>query len=112
MSEKASRRMSESAKKRRTVIDPSDGITAEELSEAGRVLQAGEISPEAIAPQQDDDEKPYTVGWWKGLRQWRCKQCPWDTLESEAAMLEHIAVRHAPPKPRVFVADKSGREKT
>lgn len=97
--------------KKRKRTDSNDWVTPEEFSEAMQPEYPPEaLSEETSAPQQGDEELPYTVGWWKGFRQWRCKQCPWDTLESEAAMLEHIATVHAPPKPRVYVADKSGRE--
>lgn len=113
------------AKKRRTVTNSHDGVTPEEV----KAIQPG-YSAEALsewdisAPQQADqrireeanqresesaEELPYTVGWWKGFRQWRCKLCPWDTLESEAAMLEHIAAVHKPPPSPILIADKRGR---
>lgn len=93
--------------KKRIIIDPNDGITAEELSEAGRVLQAGEIpSPESAPQQEAERQLLYTVGWWKGFRQWKCKQCPWDTVKNEADMLEHIAAVHTPLKSRILAAEK------
>ena len=39
-------------------------------------------------------ELPWVVGMWGGFTQWRCRLCPWDTLEGEDAMLEHVAARH------------------
>ena len=54
-------------------------------------------------------EELYTVGEWAGMKQWKCALCPWDTLEREEAMLEHLASAHAPPKPKILVADKRGR---
>lgn len=47
------------------------------------------------------EEKQFTVGQWKQFTQWRCKLCPWDTLEGEAAMREHLATVHAPKAPRL-----------
>lgn len=41
----------------------------------------------------------FTNGTWAGRPQWRCAFCPWDTLESEAAMLEHYETVHKPPEP-------------
>jgi len=43
-------------------------------------------------------ENPYfTMGSWNGFPQWKCKQCPWDTLDGEGALMEHYAERHGPP---------------
>jgi hypothetical protein len=39
----------------------------------------------------------FEVGKWKGLQQWRCKLCQWDTLDGEAVMVEHIVSTHFPP---------------
>lgn len=72
-------------------------------------LPKEEKSPEK--PPAPAEEKPYTVGKWGGFTQWKCKLCPWDTLEGEAAMLEHLASAHAPPpKPKspIVIANKSG----
>lgn len=43
----------------------------------------------------------FTVGTWKGLPQWRCNRCRWDTLASEEEMRAHIRERHAPRVRRV-----------
>lgn len=43
----------------------------------------------------------YTTNTWNGLPRWACTQCPWDTLDGEEAMLEHIAEAHTPPPPVV-----------
>jgi hypothetical protein len=49
----------------------------------------------------ENPEPLYTVGRWKGLTQYRCTLCGWDTLHGEAAMREHMAQRHTPPpKPK------------
>lgn len=63
--------------------------------------------PEAVSPAEAEtfsekspspaEERPYTVGSWRGFPQHQCKLCPWDTLEGEAKMLEHLASAHAPP---------------
>lgn len=44
-------------------------------------------------------ELPYIEGLWSGLPQWRCRLCPWDTLEGEDVMWEHIAARHGAAEP-------------
>lgn len=38
----------------------------------------------------------FTTGTWNGLSRWACTQCPWDTLDGEDAMLEHVAEAHTP----------------
>lgn len=51
------------------------------------------------------NELPYTLGEWKGLPQYRCKFCAFDTL-NEPKILEHYASRHAPkpePKPTPLI---------
>jgi hypothetical protein len=42
------------------------------------------------------EEKRFTVGKWGEFTQWKCAYCPFDTLEGEAAMLEHYHRVHAP----------------
>jgi len=63
-----------------------------------------------------EEEELYEVGEWKGMRQWRCRLCPWDTLDGEGAMLAHLAAQHFPPEERrrsgILVADKYGRVKS
>lgn len=92
-----------------------------EEDKAAPVESVEEALPEATVeefravepPPSEDEEKPYSLGTWRGRMQWKCKQCPWDTLEGEAAMLEHIASAHTPPPKRkgiVLIADKSGRQ--
>lgn len=39
-------------------------------------------------------ELPWTLSTWSGLPQWRCTLCPFDTLDGEDAMIEHIEARH------------------
>lgn len=84
--------------RKRTVIDPNDGISAEEVSEAGRVLAEGVTpSQSPLLGERMIGPELFTVGEWKGLPQWRCALCPWDTLVSEAEMRAHIAEVHLPP---------------
>ena len=89
---------------KRTIIEPNNGITPDEASEAGRVLQ-GDIQEDSLSlvPPEEREEKPklYSVGTWKGLPRWQCGLCPWDTLEGLAAMMEHIRERHTAPAPRI-----------
>ena len=40
------------------------------------------------------DEKP-EIGTWKGQKQYRCRLCPFDTLD-EAVFVDHFAKVHAP----------------
>lgn len=52
----------------------------------------------------------WDMGVWKGLSQWRCRLCRWDTLDGEEAMLKHIAEVHTKKKTREFlIADRRGR---
>ncbi len=65
-------------------------------------LNETEIEPEeAIIPEASNPvvDQPYTLGSWNGLPQYQCNYCPWDTVESEAAILEHIQQCHTEPKP-------------
>lgn len=74
----------------------------------GVAVEADDVSADDVSAVADGG--PYAMGEWNGKPQWRCKLCPWDTLEGEAAMLDHMATRHKPPAPRVsiLVADARG----
>ncbi len=50
-------------------------------------------------------EKDFKTSEWKGLPQFVCKKCSFDTLD-EAAMHEHIKNVHTPPKPKILVAKR------
>ena len=56
----------------------------------------------------------YTMASWGGHTQWKCNYCPFDTLEGEQIILEHIARNHfnplAPKPSLIAVADKRGNE--
>jgi len=47
----------------------------------------------------DKLEECYTVSRWKGLTQYRCRMCPFDTLD-EKTIIRHIQERHAPKSER------------
>lgn len=48
------------------------------------------------------ENKGYTMGFWKaGVPRWQCTRCPFDTTESEAAMLAHIEQVHTPKVQKV-----------
>ena len=78
----------------------------------------GDSTPDAHAPGQQlppgsNAAEFFAVGKWKGNTQHRCKLCPWDTLNGEVAMLEHIARTHiavpmAPP--HIPVANAAGKQ--
>lgn len=54
-----------------------------------------EISPaEGKSDEAEEPERLYTEGTWKGLPQWRCKLCAWDTLKGEEEMIRHIQEVH------------------
>jgi hypothetical protein len=55
-----------------------------------------EAAPVEKSQEGEKSQLPYTLGKWKGLRQWRCRLCQWDTLVDEAEMLAHIQEKHAP----------------
>ncbi|MGE5553297.1 MAG: hypothetical protein ACM3XZ_05160 [Betaproteobacteria bacterium] len=47
----------------------------------------------AAEDSQPAEERQYDLGQWNGLPQYRCRLCPFDTLD-EAAMKRHIEERH------------------
>ena len=78
-------------------------------------IEPATVSPETAAPEASVPELPFELGTWKGLRQWRCRRCPWDTLAGEEALRAHIQEVHEPPMqppspPLVAVSDRWGRE--
>lgn len=94
-------RKGEKAKRRRTKV-----ASPEEVPKDTKVKM------ELVAPPEEapKEKQLYTMGTWRGMRQWKCKLCPWDTLEGEAKMLEHIASAHKPPPSPILIADKGGRQ--
>lgn len=73
---------------------------------AGQIQPAGEISlPMGVTlPEPEPEELPWIMGTWHGLPRWQCALCPWDTLEGEAAMIEHIEQLHGvAPAPATLV---------
>lgn len=84
------------SKKSNVIVDSGDGLTEAEVSEAGRVLRAGVQEP----PLPVYGSELFVVGSWKNYVQWQCALCPFDTLESEAVMREHIEKVHLPPPPK------------
>jgi hypothetical protein len=116
MMKQTSERISESASERVGRLFELEAASLGEMEEEPEVEPEPELDPESGPEPEPETEseaepdKPYTMGEWNGKPQWKCKLCPWDTLEGEAAMLEHLATRHKPPAPRVsiLVADKHG----
>jgi len=58
------------------------------------------------------DTTMYKIGQWKGLTQYKCLYCPFDSLEMDDA-IRHYLLKHAPragetPAPSVLVADRNG----
>jgi hypothetical protein len=83
------------------------GKQKHEISEPA---EAASVSTETAAPGLAFD-----LGTWKGLPQWRCRLCPFDTVAGEGAMRAHIEKVHEPPRaqaqrPLVAVFDRYGRE--
>lgn len=75
----------------------------------------GEGEEEKVLRANIPEEEIFTLGVWGEFKQWRCRFCPWDTLEGEAAMREHFQAVHAPPPepPQVSMivrADRFGNE--
>ena len=84
----------------RTKRDPSNPLRA--------VQDDQQAAPVVVAQVSD---LPWTMSTWSGLPQWRCSLCPWDTLEGEDAMIEHIEGNHGgvpPPPPLVQAYDARG----
>jgi len=55
----------------------------------------------------------FTLGEWNGMTQWKCRFCPWDTLEGEVELMKHYIERHAPslppePPKTILQADRWG----
>ena len=98
-------------KRKKVIVDASDGVSSEELSEAGRVLRDGVKPP----PGKAEGPQLFTRGEWKGLPQWKCALCQWDTLKSEAEMMAHIREVHMPTPPKASlkptgVVDRFGNQ--
>ncbi len=56
----------------------------------------------------------YTMGEWKGIPQFKCSLCPWDTLSGLAEFDKHWESAHVvkeppPPPPIIQAADRFGR---
>lgn len=90
-------------------------VVGEEATEVATTTEGASLAV-VETPMEDRVEPepwlPYRLGQWGGLTQWACRLCPWDTLEGEAAMMEHLAARHAPPAPPpalIQVYDAGGR---
>lgn len=54
----------------------------------------------------------FTLRSWKGMPQWCCNLCGWDTLRGEAEMMAHYESAHVPKPiphtPLVLTADRFG----
>jgi hypothetical protein len=99
-------------KKKAIIIDASDGVTAEEVSEAARVLAGGtqplpQPSPvdtgEGVSDGSDLGDGQWQQYTWRGEDGLRCVMCEWDTLEGLEAAREHARVcpRCAPRRIRL-----------
>jgi hypothetical protein len=80
-------------------------------------INPGENGEEVIlepAAEPEQGNGIYEMGMWGAFPQWKCLHCPWDTLDGEAAMLEHYArvhlVRAAEPARTIPVFDRWGNE--
>lgn len=51
------------------------------------------------SPPEVAESPIYRMGSWKGLPQWQCRFCQWDTVESAEVMLLHYATTHGPQAP-------------
>ena len=65
------------------------------------------------AEKNGEEELPFELGKWQSFDQWRCKLCPYDTLEGEDAYWLHYARAHAAapepePAPAVQQYDRFG----
>ena len=70
------------------------------------------MAKKKIEPQISD--LPYELGKWQNFDQWRCRSCPFDTLEEDEFWL-HYAQKHGPqlePAPAIQIYDRSGRPVT
>lgn len=75
-----------------------------------------EIKPEAKKPEAKKVKTVadyYSIGKWKGLNQYKCNLCPFDSL-NERAIKDHIIDRHFPrpvaPKVKPEIFDRFGNK--
>lgn len=47
--------------------------------------------------EKKKSSKKYEIGEWKGMKQYKCLLCPFDTLHRDV-IEKHIAERHTPKK--------------
>jgi hypothetical protein len=72
------------------------------------------MAKKKIIPQVSD-ELPFELGKWQNFEQWRCKLCPFDTLEGEDEFWLHYAQAHEPKPqsaPIIQIYGRSGRPVT
>lgn len=69
------------------------------------------VAAEPVA-EPEPAQTPYELLSWNGMPMWRCRLCPWDTLEGEAAFYEHLQAEHVvhepPPMVVISVYDRYG----
>jgi len=80
--------------------------------EASPTIEPPVVVRGTVTAPVEEPEQLFTVGRWGAYVRWQCRLCPWDTLDGEEAMLEHIQARHGPPPAPaavIQVYDASGR---
>lgn len=102
-------------KKENIVIDASDRVTEEEVTEAARVL-AGGVQPVPLPEGEGGEQSQWQPYIWNGMDGLRCTWCEWDTLDGIGAAQEHMrrCPRCAPSvelpsqSSQILIADRYG----
>jgi hypothetical protein len=54
-------------------------------------------APPKPKPKKKEGLKHYTIGTWKGKKNYSCKHCPFETLH-EKKMQQHVIQKHLTPR--------------
>lgn len=52
------------------------------------------VDPPVVTKPEPVENEYYTTGVWSGMAQWKCRECAWDTVESEDELLAHYYKKH------------------
>lgn len=68
------------------------------------------VSSEEVGERQELEQAPvveeYSKGTWAGRPHYQCNLCPYDALNDEGQMLEHIQLKHRP----ALAANRRGKD--
>lgn len=95
----------------RLTVNGEEPVNVEQLT----MNEEHEQEPAKASNPEIEGEGLWTVGMWSGLPLWQCRECAWNTLESEEAMAAHVLkhieiVEEKPMISEIVVADRWGHE--